>query len=185
MNRRLLIVVVLIIIIIIASSFVYARVLRRVALPTTTLKPNEWQGVVPGQTSINELYQQMGTPVSSSETAAGKMISYSSTNKYWTNDVNIAQDKVMFVKERVFAPAEISLKKRLEETGKDWTKAYGPDSQYGSFLFAYPALGVAFYADENHDVVYEVWHFPPTSLSDLLGLPQARGFSATFQPRPD
>ena len=185
MNRRLFILVVSIVIIIIVSSFVYVQVLRRSPLPAAAPGPSAWRGVVPGQTSTSELYQQMGTPVSSLETAAGKTISYSSANKYWTNDVNITQDKVAFIKERVFAPAEISLKKKLVETGKDWIRLYGPDSQYGSFLFAYPALGIALYADENHDVVYDVWHFPPTNTSGLLALPQAQGFSITLQPRQD
>ena len=141
--------------------------------------------MVPGQSSVNELYRKAGTPVSSSQDSSGTTLSYPTKNKYWTSDVSVFQDKVVFVRERIFAPAEISLKKRLEETGKNWTKIYGPDSQYGSFLFAYPALGTAYYADEVHDVVYEIWHFPPTTIPGLLALPQAQGFSAVFQPRPD
>lgn len=167
-----------------ASFFVY-RYLEKKGSPAPQKAIGAWRGVVPGQSSVNELYQKAGTPVSSSQDSSGATLSYPTENKYWTSDVSVSQDKVTFIKERIFAPAELSLKKRLEETGKDWIKIYGPGSQFGSFLFAYPALGTAYYADEGHDVVYEVWRFQPTTPLGLLALPQAQGFSATFQPRQD
>lgn len=167
-----------------ASFFVYGYMAKR-GVPAPQETKRAWKGVVPGQSSVNELYQKAGTPVSSSQDSSGATLSYPTENKYWTSDVSVSQNKVTFIKERIFAPTELSLKKRLEETGKDWIKIYGPGSQFGSFLFAYPALGTAYYADEVHDLVYEVWHFPPTTPSGLLALPQAQGFSAALQLRQD
>lgn len=163
-----------------AVAYIYTRSLQKAVPPTITEKPNSWSGVVPGETTIDEIYQRLGAPISSSESATGTMLSYPSSNKYWTNDVDTSQNKVTFIKERVFAPAEISLKKRINDLGGNPITLFGPEFHSGINLYAFPSVGVALYGNQSQDTTYEVWRFPPTTLQGLLALPEAKDFSTTI-----
>ncbi len=164
------------------AAFFYTRTVRQ-SLPIPTQQViNSWSGVVPGQTSFDDLYRQLGAPITSTESALGKTLSYPSSNKYWTNDVDVKENRVTFVKERIFSPAETSFKKYIENIGSDWIQLYGPESlSSGIYLFSYPNKGVALYGSQEQDIVYEVWRFPPMTTQVLLSLPQAQGFSLSPQ----
>ncbi len=177
MNRRVFFIVIFLIVIVAVTAFVYTRTLQKPAPPTTTRQSNVWSGVIPGQTTADEIYQRLGVPVASTGSAAGQTLSYPSANKYWTNDIDVQNNKAVFIKERVFAPAELSLSKRVASLGGDGVTLYGPDFSSGINLYVFPSLGVALYGSQAQNIVYEVWRFTPTTIQGFLASPQAQGFS--------
>ncbi len=164
------------------AAFFYTRIVRQPPLLPTQQAINSWSGVTPGQTSSDDLYRQLGAPISSIESALGKTFSYPSNNKYWTNDIDVKENRVTFIKERIFAPNETSLKKYIGNIGGDWIQLYGPESlSSGIYLFSYPNKGIALYGSQEQDIIYETWRFPPMTIQLFLALPQAQGYSLTPQ----
>ncbi len=177
MNKRVFLIVILVMVIVAITAFAYTRTLQKPTPPSEAQQLNVWSGVVPGQTTADEIYQRLGAPVASTGSAAGQTLSYPSANKYWTNDIDVQNNKAVFVRERVFAPAELSLSKRVASLGGDSVTLYGLDFSSGIYLYVFPSLGVALYGSQSQDIVYEVWHFSPTTIQGFLASPQAQGFS--------
>jgi hypothetical protein len=141
-----------------------------------------WQDIAPGVTTIQEVVTKLGSPTLTQE-GDTQILSYPTTNKHWKNEVFAKNNRVIFIRERLFAPAETSYQKLISGLVEQSTQLYGPDFEGGMFLFVYPKTGVAFLVNTSHGVVYERWYFPPTSLQDFLLLPQAKDYG--FKPKPE
>lgn len=148
-----------------------------------TVKIESWQGVKPGITSRDELLVLLGPPASQS--ATGETLLYPSNNQYWQHQVSLPNNAVRFVREYLFAPADISLKNKLGAFPGSPTKLYGPDSLSGVYAFVLLDRGFGFVANEQKDRVYEVWYFAPSSLQQFLLLPEVNGYSLQPRNQPD
>jgi hypothetical protein len=143
---------------------------------------NSWNELSPGASKEQDITAKLGAPLSVVKTPNGDVYSYPSTNKYWKNEVTVKGNTVLFIIERLFPPANVSLKSLSSSFSTQPTKLYGPDFEGGTFLLVYPKDGIAFLANTSQDTVYQKWYFQPTTLSGFLSLPQANFYSITPKP---
>ncbi len=158
---------------------------RPMPSPTPTTTFNAWRGVSPGVTSVNELTSLFGPPTSTTQGGDQKTIFYPSTNQYWKNEIEATKEVVTFMKERLFDPLERSLAVVSSEIPGQPIVLYGPDFESGYLLYAYPESGIAFYAQEDRKIVYEIWRFAPTSLRGFLSLPAASRYGLSPRHEPE
>lgn len=145
--------------------------------PPKTQGFNSWRGITPGDSTVEDISSLLGPPLSATKSGTQTLFFYPSSNQYWKNEVAAAQQKVVFLRERIFPPSEISLTSLSVKIRGQPILLYGPDFQSGITLFVYPPEGIAFYASADTDTVFEVWRFSPTTVSDLLALPQFSGYA--------
>lgn len=153
--------------------------------PAPTAAFNSWQGAYPGKTTVSELTGLFGLPTSISQNGEQKTLYYPSTNQYWKNEVETKNETVFFMRERLFDPSERSLAVLSSQVPGQTTVLYGPDFESGYLLYAYPESGIAFYAQEDRKVVYEIWRFAPMSLRGFLSLPAASRYGTSPRPEPE
>ena len=99
--------------------------------------------------------------------------------------MDVENNTVTFIRERIFPPANVSLKSLTSALKEPAVKLYGPDHQSGVYLFAYPQEGVAYLANFFRDTVYQVWRFPGTTMVGFLSLPQTTGYGAAPTGQPE
>lgn len=141
-----------------------------------------WRDIEPGASTGEDVIKKLGGPVSSIETGEGTVYYYPTTNQYWKNEVVVKNNAVTFVRERLFPPAVTSLKTLTAKYEEKPTQLFGPDFEGGIFLFVYPTRGIGYIASPSQNTVYQVWYFPPSALSNLLALPQFKGYGPTPKP---
>jgi hypothetical protein len=145
--------------------------------PTGALvKQQTWQGVRPG-ISFQDLIKMRGEPKPSR--ASAEEVLYPGTNRYWDTAVTIQNNTVLFIREHVFVPQNISFKSRSSQISEKPTKLYGQVSESGQFIYVYPASGIAFLVNDQNDTVYETWYFQPTDLAGVLTLPAFSKYSTS------
>ena len=84
--------------------FATAQVIRLLTPPTQPPvgAVNTWQGITPGYSTLDDVYQKLGTPIKTEETAQGTRASYKSVFPAQPNAVVAdKQQKVQFIKEYV------------------------------------------------------------------------------------
>lgn len=136
-----------------------------------------WKGVSAGKSSLEDVYKSVGQPEKTSEVNGEVVLEYPSSSEFWKNEVVVSGETVRFIKRPILPTDDRSLKNNLSQFQETPTKLFGPDSEAGFFLFVFPTNGIAFLADPNKDVVYEIWHFQPQALSLLLKSPEFIDFS--------
>ena len=143
------------------------------SLPTV----NNWNGVVPGVSTMQDATTKMGLPISTQTNGSQQTILYHSNNPYWNNEITSNNQTITFIREYVFPPDEVSYKKLSVNIYIKPTVLYNSDYSGGLVLYTYPSLGLAYKTNVESNTVYEIWRFAPTSLQDFLSLPQASGYS--------
>jgi len=138
-----------------------------------------WKGVLPGKTTITDVYQTLGPPLVTLSTADTTTLAYPTTNEHWSNDISVRQGGVVFIKERIFPLEAGSYEKRKVALTSSPVQLFGPDSNINIFLFVYLNQGIALSANPISNTLYEVWYFPPTDITGFLSFPETKGFSVT------
>lgn len=151
------------------------------ALPTV----NSWNGIVPGSSTTQDLATKLGNLSAGAQSGTITTYSFPSTNQYWKNEVDVENDAVTFVRERIFPPANVSLKSLTANLTEKSVVLYGPDHASGTLLYVYPASGIAYLANSFRDTVYQVWRFPSTPIDKFLTLPQAAGYGLAPAGQPE
>lgn len=140
---------------------------------------NSFEGLVPGKSNEAELLSRIGKPESVVNKGTYQTYIFPSNNLYWKNEISVFKQSVVFIKERLFPPAEQAftvLSKRIQGVP---IKLFGPEHDSGFFLYAYPASGVAYFVHAPKDLTYEVWRFEPTTAKDMLLMPEFAGYGVT------
>lgn len=184
MNQRTALLILAILIVVVSVGvFLAARQQPKQIIDQVSTTPaiQDWKGVIPGETTREDVLQRLGTPLISEEKGTTSVLLYPTNNQHLTNDVEIQNNKVSFIRERLFAPSDLSFKKRVEGLAQPPVVLYGPEASSGQLLYVYPSLGVAFLANQPQDVVFEIWHFPRVTHRQFLSLPQAEGYTTTEQ----
>ncbi len=150
-------------------------------LPTV----NSWKGIVPGSSTTQDLVTKLGASSPGTQSGAITTYTFPSANQYWKNEVDVENNTVSFIRERIFAPSDVSYKSLAATLKESPIKLYGPDSQSGTYLFLYPQEGVAYLTNSFQNTVYQVWRFSPTAVDGFLSLPQAAGYSITLAGQPE
>ena len=145
---------------------------------------NMWNGISPGKSSTQDLVTNLKEASPGAQNGNVTTYSYPSTNQYWKNEVDVENDTVVFIRERIFPPTETSFKILTAKIAEKPTPLYGPDHQSGTLLYLYPANGVAYMANSIQDTVYQIWRFPSTTTQGFLSMPQSSGYglAPTGQP---
>ena len=145
------------------------------ASPVTRLQLSQ---IPPGTASREDVFAKLGQPLNSEPAGtATTVFSYPSYNQYNSNEVTVTNDKVSFIRERLYDNPDTSLKSRLSVLGQSYTELYGPDVASGVILYTYPDKGLAFLANPYNDTIYEVWYFVKGTLEQTLALPELTDYS--------
>jgi hypothetical protein len=183
MSKRIFIAVLFV-----ALSVVFFLITKKTTAPTTTVPTptpyslptiNNWQGLIPGKTTHEEVVEKMGQPLSTKGSASSQTLLYPSKNEHWDNEVQTVNNSLVFVREYIFKPDEVSYKRLSAGMLEKPTILYGPDHTSGFVLYAYPQSGIAYYINTYRDTVYEVWRFPADSIEKILTGPQFEGFNTS------
>lgn len=140
---------------------------------------NSFSGLVPGKSIESEVIALLGTPESVVNKGTYQTYMFPSNNVYWKNEISVSAQSVVFIRERLFPPAEQSFLALSRELQGEPIKLFGPEYDSGFFLFAYPALGVAYFVHVPKDLTYEVWRFKPATAKEMLLLPEFSGYGVS------
>lgn len=133
--------------------------------------------IPPGTASESDVFSKLGQPLNQEEIDGSTVLSYPSYNQYNPNEVTVTEDRVSFIREKLYDAPDRSLKSRLSVLGQIYVELYGPDFNSGVILYTYPEKGLAFFANPIGDVIFEIWYFPKGSLEQTLNLPEFAGYS--------
>lgn len=187
MKKKFAIFILLVVLLVGGASFFFSRRGPQQSppvspTPTPTPSPTGWKTIVPGVSTQAELVQKLGPPKETTQTQEGTVYGYPSlNNQYWTNDILVTNGSVSFIRERIFKPAETSLSALTKKHQEPPIQLFGPDSNGGTDLFAYPPRGTAYLANSYQDTVYQVWHFSPMSLAEFLASPVGDDYRTTLE----
>ena len=137
--------------------------------------------LTPGVSTVDDITKQMGT--SEKETASGsaKILEYKSKNPNFNNELIIDNNKLTFVKQIVAYGEPITVEDLNKKYGIYENVLYGHLSQNGFHLYVYPDRGIAYVANQEANIVLEIWYFQPTTLENFKTL-YAPDYSDTYKP---
>jgi hypothetical protein len=141
-----------------------------------------FENLKPGVSTLDDVVAQFGTSDKETATGSSKILEYESKNPNFNNEFKITDDKVDFIKQIVTMQEGITVKSINEEYGIYRNILYGPLSQNGFHLYAYPDKGIAYIGNQNADIVLEIWYFPPTTIEQFMSL-YAQDYSERYKPR--
>lgn len=128
-----------------------------------------WNGVVPGKTKESGLLQTLGSPKSQEQQDGNTIFNYNSgfgdviPNKVYTNNKT---DTVGLIKEQVWIQEDFS--KVISRYGQPDGEYFGPSASMGFKVYVFSQQGLAYVASQKDGFTLEIWHFPPTSLTNFL-----------------
>lgn len=121
-----------------------------------------WNSITPGVTSTKEVISKLGQPLSTFDSAIGKSLLFNSESKSRQNEVVVNNDKVKLIKQVNLVNGQ-SFSDIVAKYGQPEIKLYGNLSDTGYYLFAYPSIGLAYYANPVAGNILEIWYFAPIS----------------------
>lgn len=177
-NKLILILAVIVIVIIIAKTF-FKTTEKTTSSSELTITPppiivptiipqTNWQKIIPGKTSKNDLEQILGKPLKTKNEDNITYSFYQSNSKNWPAEITISKlnNTITFVKD--YLP-KTKYTEFLQKFGNPELKnLYGLHSQNGFLTFVWPQNGIAVIANENLDEVIEVWYFSQTTKDEFL-----------------
>lgn len=94
---------------------------------------------------------------------------YSPWEKVWPTQAVIPEGNPQLTITKEFYPSKSkNYHDYLDQYGFPDKELFGPDASAGFSVFTFLRNGVAIVANPNNGLVIEVWHFPPTNLSNFL-----------------
>lgn len=184
MKQKLLIITVVFVIMLFSFAYISRRSKEKSESTQNKVEQVSWKNIKAGETTIDDL-GKIGEPIETKKTDQGEVLYYPTLNQYLQNEVEVQDNKVAFIKEVLYASEDRSLKNKMDALDSSYQVLYGPDSNSGILLIAYPEKGVAYLANQQGDFTFEAWYFPPTTLDGLLSLPQLSGYSIEEMQRLD
>lgn len=146
--------------------------------PSPTESPEPTPGIAPDWASVDKAARNVAKDQNADHGSDGEK-SFPSKSIARENTITYKDGNAAFVRE-IYTVQEgkkgAGIKKLI---GEPEIKLYGPESDFGLYLYAYPTKGVAYIANEHTDTVTEVWYFPPTTISGLLST-WAKDYSKKF-----
>lgn len=126
-----------------------------------------WRGIVPGETSADTLYKNLGTPQSQKQVGDQTLLEYPRPGLARPNEVVVENNTVGLVREKVSGKKLGDFKTQYgEPEGEYW----GPEKEAGFKLFVYPQTGIALVASLGDGAILEIWYFKPTTLDQFLSV---------------
>ncbi len=129
--------------------------------------PFIWNGLVPGQSTKENILNNLGKPEEEKTEEGKTILKYPTTNNYRQNSLDIQNDKLSVVKEEVIGNEKGRLQDYVTKYGQPEFVGYGPyaDQYFKTFVFS--NKGVAIVANPIDGVIIQIWYFQPTSVESF------------------
>lgn len=172
--------IVVFVLLIVAQIF---RVLTPKEVPT---QQNTWNGITPGYSSLDQLVEQMGEPLSSEQSSQGTTVYYKSEFPTLPNTVVAdSTGTIQFIKEYIPYDENHVLAQYVQKYGQYDLELF--DEQTGGSTKAYVFLdeGLVVLAHISGNAVEQKWYFTPTTEQNFLqswgdSLTSEEGFGEAF-----
>lgn len=128
-----------------------------------------WQGIIPGQTSKQEVISKLGQPKEDINENDWEKLSYPSDRNlfyHWIT-INKTNDKIVLVYYVVPENENLSINQYLQKYGQPEKVMYSNFSQYIKVAI-YPDIGIAVWFDEKSCKVIFIRWFEPMSFKDFI-----------------
>ena len=131
--------------------------------PTTTTPAEgaQWQKLIPGKSTKEDLINILGDPIKSTEENGRDILEFKSTSSVINHKAYLENGTAIFLDEIVTLEDNVSLEELRKQYGVSNDILYGDDAYNGYYLFVYPDKGVAYLGNPSNDVVLEIWYFTP------------------------
>lgn len=189
-KKRLLILFLILIVLTIGIIFQIitpspSKTLPSPAQPSPTIISNQinYQSLAPGQSTLDQVTKQLGTPLSSTTSAQGTHYTFNSGNQYLPNEVIInRQNQVEFINHHLTEkPSENQIEKYSQKFARQPIKLYSQTSLSGVHLYVFPQNGLAVEATEKGGLGLSLKYFSPTDINTFIEKYAPR-YSQTFDP---
>ena len=118
--------------------------------------------------ALDTLTQKLGKPIGQEDTATKSgEYHYKSSTPNRDQEVVYQSNIPVFYKEIVTQTDNKTAKSIKQKYGQAEIRLYGPESDIGFYLYAYPSKGIA-YVGGNDDIITEAWYFAPTDLNNFM-----------------
>jgi len=168
-----------------AFTFESSKTVRNSFSPTPTFTPERqatWDSLIPGKSSKNNVVEKLGAPVEESDSEGVTKVLYRSKSPTRNHEAHYINNVLTLLKRVVTLKEETKPSTIEREYGIAPTTLYGPDSNSGINLYAYPEYGIAYLGNPVDNTVMEVWYFPATTEDDFIQS-YAKGYFKTPQPQ--
>lgn len=180
-NKKLLGITILVAIVLIGLIIIFTKkgvVPQPTPTPKPAFSPTPWNNLIPGKSTINEIEEVLGKPLS----VSGDIYEFKSSSVARNHQVKTENNIGVFYKEIV----SVFDKKTSEEITKIYGDPrfvlYGPDAPNGTYLFIYPENGIAYLGNPSDKTLLEIWYFPPSTMEEFKKT-WASGYSEEFKAR--
>lgn len=134
--------------------------------PQQPTKTAIWQGIVPGQTTIEQLAQIAKLKGYDLKSVSKNQITIESELGGPPHEVTIQGQVVGLIKQQVFGEEKLDtfITQYSQPEGEFW----GPHQEAGFKTYVFPKNGFAVVAGPEEGLVAEVWYFTPNTLERFL-----------------
>jgi hypothetical protein len=144
----------------------------RLFLPEPTLvsdKPNSWGNITPGYATLNQVNQELGTPLNSTQTSRGIENTYSSFNDFTPHQVVAdANGTVKFAKEFMRSSPDHTLDQYTSQYGQPDLQLIDHDSSDALTAHVFLEQGLVILAHNADQTVEQKWYFEPTDQATFM-----------------
>lgn len=161
---------------------IISYVIRLILPPTPPPdQSNNWNGITPGYSSLQDVTSVLGEPVGTKRTAQGNATvfeshDYSAPHEIITNQ----QGTVTFAKEYLPYNPDNVLSTYVEEFGQPDLSLYNHQGNSANLNHVFLDEGVVIVAHAEEDIVFERWFFEPTNEATFL-----RSWGQSLEPEPE
>lgn len=137
---------------------------KRVEKPVQT---NTFNGVTPGFSTKEEVFQTLGQPLDTKRTEFGEKLEYDSGYPAFPTEFSFQQNTLVLVKERIPPEKSLQYASFLQSLGREEAIAYSADwGQFFPFyIYASKGIAIAKHSDGN---ILEIWRFPATTINEFF-----------------
>jgi hypothetical protein len=162
------------------------KISQQNAAPKPTSRPTSLD-IVPGTTTVNDLVNTYGPPLSekpkTNSVTISEFKSLSPTRNHTALTSNLDGTVILF-KEIITAQNDVSANILSSKLGEEEVVLYGDLSESQINLYTYPSKGSAYLGSKINGTVFEVWYFSPTNYKSFKNQ-LASDYSETFEYEPE
>ena len=160
--------------------FLVGYILRLLTPPAPVpIQENSWSGITPGYSNAQQVIENLGTPLSSFESAEGTVLNYQSNFPSMPNQVIVGNNNtVSFMKEFVVYDVNHKLQQYTDQFGNPDLELFGESLSNSVKAYVFLEEGLVIIAHLNGQGVEQKWYFTPTDEQTFL---QSWGESLTSE----
>jgi hypothetical protein len=150
-------------------GFTISFILRSITPPLPPDSPNQWQGLAPGYSRLQDATTKLGEPVSQRQTPFGTEVGYKSTFPAIPHIVVVdSQNKVRFIKEFTTYDQAHTLKNYTDQFENFDLELFLKNNREPVKAYVFLEEGLVIVAHLNGGFVEQKWYFEPTDQETFL-----------------